>query len=62
MDKYEVSAKEVSEFLNVKSNVKGYYLDNKFGTVGAIQKVVNHNNKDWGSDFVCLKTCYGFDK
>ena len=37
-------------------------LDNKFGTVGAIQKVVNHNNKDWGSDFVCLKTCYGFEK
>ncbi|MZG52848.1 MAG: SUMF1/EgtB/PvdO family nonheme iron enzyme [Nitrospinae bacterium] len=33
MDKYEVSAKDFSEFLNIKNNVKGYYLDNKFGTL-----------------------------
>ena len=33
MDKHEVSAKDFSEFLNARSNVKGYYLDNKFGTL-----------------------------
>jgi len=33
IDKYEVSTKDFSEFLNIKNNVKGYYLDNKFGTL-----------------------------
>ncbi|MZH46546.1 MAG: SUMF1/EgtB/PvdO family nonheme iron enzyme [Nitrospinae bacterium] len=33
IDKYEVSANEFAEFLNEKNNVKGYYLDNKFGTL-----------------------------
>jgi formylglycine-generating enzyme required for sulfatase activity/regulator of sirC expression with transglutaminase-like and TPR domain len=33
MDKYEVSAGEFAEFLNAVDNVKGYYLDNKFGTL-----------------------------
>ena len=33
IDKYEVSAKDFSIFLNAKNNVKGYYLDNKFGTL-----------------------------
>ena len=33
IDKYEVSAEEFSKFLNAVNNVKGYYLDNKFGTL-----------------------------
>ncbi|GJL79220.1 MAG: hypothetical protein NPINA01_22090 [Nitrospinaceae bacterium] len=31
MDTYEVSAKDYAEFLNAVDNVKGYYLDNKYG-------------------------------
>jgi formylglycine-generating enzyme required for sulfatase activity/regulator of sirC expression with transglutaminase-like and TPR domain len=33
IDKYEVSADQFAEFLNVVGNEKGYYLDNKFGTL-----------------------------
>jgi len=33
IDKYEVSARKFAEFLNTLDNVKGYYLDNKFGTL-----------------------------
>ena len=33
IDKYEVSAGKFAEFLNTLDNVKGYYLDNKFGTL-----------------------------
>jgi formylglycine-generating enzyme required for sulfatase activity/regulator of sirC expression with transglutaminase-like and TPR domain len=33
IDKYEVSAKNFAEFLNAVDNEKGYYLDNKFGTL-----------------------------
>lgn len=33
IDKYEVSAGQFAEFLNAVGNVKGYYLDNKFGTL-----------------------------
>ena len=33
IDKYEVSAEKFSEFLNTMDNLKGYYLDNKVGTL-----------------------------
>ena len=33
IDKYEVSSEKFAEFLNAVDNVKGYYLDNKFGTL-----------------------------
>jgi formylglycine-generating enzyme required for sulfatase activity/regulator of sirC expression with transglutaminase-like and TPR domain len=33
IDKYEVSAEKFAEFLNTMDNAKGYYLDNKFGTL-----------------------------
>jgi formylglycine-generating enzyme required for sulfatase activity/regulator of sirC expression with transglutaminase-like and TPR domain len=33
IDKYEVSAKDFSLFLNTKNNVRKYYSDNKFGTL-----------------------------
>ncbi|MFQ5449353.1 MAG: SUMF1/EgtB/PvdO family nonheme iron enzyme [Nitrospinaceae bacterium] len=31
IDKYEVTARSFAQFLNTVNNVKGYYLDNKFG-------------------------------
>ena len=31
------------------------------GAVLATQRVVNLNKKDWTSNFVCLKSCYGFE-
>lgn len=37
------------------------YSNNKIATVGGIQKPINLNKKDFSSDFVCLKSCYGFD-
>ena len=33
IDKFEVSAGKFAEFLNTMDNLKGYYLDNKFGTL-----------------------------
>jgi formylglycine-generating enzyme required for sulfatase activity/regulator of sirC expression with transglutaminase-like and TPR domain len=33
IDKYEVSAKDFSLFLNTKNSIKKYYSDNKFGTL-----------------------------
>lgn len=33
IDKYETSAAEFADFLNAVDNVKGYYLENKFGTL-----------------------------
>jgi formylglycine-generating enzyme required for sulfatase activity/regulator of sirC expression with transglutaminase-like and TPR domain len=33
IDKYEVSAQKFAEFLNEADNAKGYYLENKFGTL-----------------------------
>lgn len=33
IDKFEVSAKDFSAFLNTNNNSKGYYHDNKFGTL-----------------------------
>ena len=31
------------------------------GSVGAIQKTMNLTKRNWSSNFVCLKSCYGFD-
>lgn len=31
-------------------------------TVGAIQKTKNLTRNNWSSNFVCLKSCYGFDE
>jgi len=38
--------------LNEKSDI---------GSVSAIQEVINLNTKDWSSNFVCLKSSYGFE-
>ena len=38
IDKYEVSAKDFSLFLNTKNSIKKYYSDNKFGTLVYTEK------------------------
>ena len=35
--------------------------NNSYGSVGAIQEIYNLNAKSWSSNFVCLKSCYGFE-
>ncbi len=35
--------------------------DQTTGSVGAIPEVHNLNKKSWSSNFVCLKSCYGFE-
>ena len=41
--------------------VKKLNQNKTIGSVSAIQKVINLNTKDWSSNFVCLKSCYGFE-
>jgi len=50
-----VSKNSISKLINK------LYSNNKIATVGGIQKPINLNKKDFSSDFVCLKSCYGFD-
>jgi glycosyltransferase involved in cell wall biosynthesis len=35
--------------------------NDSYGSVGAIQEIHNLNTKSWSSNFVCLKSCYGFE-
>jgi len=62
IDRYEVSANDFANFLNEVNNVKGYYLDNKYGTLfydGRFKPrkgFENHpiNNVNWkGADKYC---------
>ena len=62
IDRYEVSASDFAAFLNKVNNVKGYYLDNKYGTLfydGRFKPrkgFENHpiNNVNWkGADKYC---------
>ena len=41
--------------------VKKLHQDKNIGSVGAIPEVHNLNSKSWSSNFVCLKSCYGFE-
>ena len=41
--------------------VKRLHQDENIGCVSAIQEVSNLNVKNWTSNFVCLKSCYGFE-
>jgi len=41
--------------------VKRLQKDQNTGSVGAIPEVHNLNTKSWTSNFVCLKSCYGFE-
>jgi len=40
---------------------KKLHEDKDAGTVGAIQETVNLNFNNWSSNFVCLKSCFGFE-
>ena len=42
--------------------VKKLHQDKNIGSVSAIQEISNLNLISWSSNFVCLKSCYGFDK
>ena len=42
--------------------VKKLYENKETGSVSAIQEISNLNLKSWTSNFVCLKSCYGFEK
>ena len=41
--------------------VKRLHQDENIGCASAIQEVSNLNVKNWTSNFVCLKSCYGFE-
>lgn len=41
--------------------IKKLNQSSNIGSVSAIQEMINLNTKDWSSNFVCLKSCYGFE-
>ena len=41
--------------------IKKLNQNSNIGSVSAIQEMINLNTKDWSSNFVCLKSCYGFE-
>jgi len=41
--------------------VKKLNENKNIGSVSAIQETINLNTKSWSSNFVCLKSCYGFE-
>ena len=41
--------------------IKKLNQNSNIGSVSAIQEIINLNTKDWSSNFVCLKSCYGFE-
>lgn len=47
---------------SIKKLITKFISKKNVGSVGAIQKAVNLNKKNWTSNFVCLKSCYGFEK
>jgi len=46
---------------SIKELIKKLKSSSKIGSVGAIQKPSNLNKNEWTSNFVCLKSCYGFE-
>ena len=54
-----------SDVIVLKDSIKLIvdYLDKeKVGSTGAIQKLENLNKDAWSSNFVCLKSCYGYEE
>ena len=41
--------------------IKRLKKDKLTGSVGGIQKVINLTKNNWSSNFVCLKSCFGFE-
>jgi len=66
MAKYETLCYVDSDLVvgpnSILNLLKKLYENEKIGSVSAIQNVVNLNTKSWSSNFVCLKSCYGFDE
>tara|TARA_B100000029_G_scaffold400740_1_gene399757 strand:- start:3033 stop:4043 length:1011 start_codon:yes stop_codon:yes gene_type:complete len=66
MAKYETLCYVDSDLVigpnSILNLLKKLYENEKIGSVSAIQDVANLNIKSWSSNFVCLKSCYGFDK
>ena len=46
---------------SIKKLIKKLNSSSSIGSVGAIQKPINLNKHEWTSNFVCLKSCYGFE-
>ncbi len=46
---------------SISQLIKRLKRDSTVGTVGGIQKTINLNKKSYSSNFVCLKSCYGFE-
>jgi glycosyltransferase involved in cell wall biosynthesis len=47
---------------SIKCLVKRLHQDENIGSVSGVPGVSNLNVRDWTSNFVCLKSCYGFEK
>ena len=53
-----------SDVIVLKDSIKlivDFLVKEKVGSTGAIQKIENLNKGAWSSNFVCLKSCYGYD-
>ena len=46
---------------SISNLVEKLQQDENIGSVGAIPEIYNLNHKNWSSNFVCLKSCYGFE-
>lgn len=46
---------------SISKLIKRLKKDKSTGSVGGIQKVINLTKNNWSSNFVCLKSCYGFE-
>ncbi len=46
---------------SIKCLVKRLHQDENIGSVSGVPGVSNLNVRDWTSNFVCLKSCYGFE-
>ena len=54
-----------SDVIVLKDSIKfivDYLIKEKVGSTGAIQNLENLNKDVWSSNFVCLKSCYGYDE
>ena len=63
--KYNILCYVDSDLIISKNSIKKLLLrlnkDKKTGSVGAIQRTKNLTKNNWSSNFVCLKSCYGFE-
>ena len=63
--KYEILCYVDSDLIISKNSIVNLLSkleeNQNIGTVGAIQEIVNLNSTNWSSNFVCLKSCFGFE-